>query len=219
MQAFLFDLDGVIVDTAHFHYQAWRRLANEKLGFDISEEFNESLKGVSRTESLDRILAHGGVSLEDVTKEAYATLKNQWYVELVNQMTPADILPGVTDFLAQTRADGIKIALGSVSKNAKPILERIGILAAFDAIIDGTKISKGKPDPEVFLKGAEELGIPPSECVVFEDAVAGIEAGRRAGMKTVGIGQPEVLTKADIVRSDLNNFTPSELKNILFPMQ
>ena len=134
-------------------------------------------------------------------------------------MTPADILPGVTDFLAQTRADGIKIALGSVSKNAKPILERIGILAAFDAIIDGTKISKGKPDPEVFLKGAEELGIPPSECVVFEDAVAGIEAGRRAGMKTVGIGQPEVLTKADIVRSDLNNFTPSELKNILFPMQ
>ncbi len=219
MQAFLFDLDGVIVDTAHFHYQSWRRLANEKLGFDISEEFNESLKGVSRTESLDRILTYGGVSLKDVTKETYATLKNQWYVELVNQMTPADILPGVTDFLAQTRADGIKIALGSVSKNAKPILERIGILAAFDAIIDGTKISKGKPDPEVFLKGAEELGIPPSECVVFEDAVAGIEAGRRAGMKTVGIGQPEVLTKADIVRSDLNNFTPSELKNILFPMQ
>lgn len=216
MQAFLFDLDGVIVDTAHFHYQAWRRLANEKLGFDISEEFNESLKGVSRTESLDRILAQGGVTLDQTTKDSYATLKNQWYVELVNQMTPADILPGIQQFLKETRAAGIKIGLGSVSKNAKPILEHIGIVDAFDAIIDGTKISKGKPDPEVFLKGAEELGVSPSECVVFEDAVAGIESGKRAGMKTVGIGQPDVLREADIVLANLNNLSPADLKKLLF---
>lgn len=215
MKAFLFDLDGVIVDTAHFHYQAWRRLANEKLGFDISEEFNETLKGVSRTESLDRILAHGGISLDDTTKEAYATLKNQWYVELVNQMTPADILPGVTVFLEKTRLAGIKIGLGSVSKNAKPILEHIGLVDAFDVIIDGTKISKGKPDPEVFLKGAEELGVAPSECVVFEDAVAGIESGQRAGMKTVGIGLPHILTKADVVLPNLNYLTPNDLEKIL----
>jgi beta-phosphoglucomutase len=216
MQAFLFDLDGVIVDTAHFHYQAWRRLANEKLGFDISEEFNESLKGVSRTESLERILSHGSVSLDETTKEAYASLKNQWYVELVNQMTPDDILPGVLDFLEKTRTIGIKIGLGSVSKNAKPILEHIGIVKAFDVIIDGTKIAKGKPDPEVFLKGAEELGIAPAECVVFEDAVAGIEAGKRAGMKTVGIGQPEVLKEADLVLANLNNSDPTALKKTLF---
>jgi beta-phosphoglucomutase len=216
MQAFLFDLDGVIVDTAHFHYQAWRRLANEKLGFDISEEFNESLKGISRTESLDRILAEGGVTLDETTKATYATLKNQWYVELVNQMTPNDILPGIQQFLKETRAAGIKIGLGSVSKNAKPILEHIGIVDAFDAIIDGTKISKGKPDPEVFLKGAEELGVAPGECVVFEDAVAGIESGRRAGMKTVGIGQPNVLREADIVLANLNNLSPADLKKLLF---
>lgn len=216
MQAFLFDLDGVIVDTAHFHYQAWRRLANEKLGFDISEEFNESLKGVSRTESLDRILAHGGVTLDESIKETYATLKNQWYVELVNQMTPDDILPGVQDFLKKTRAAGIKIGLGSVSKNAKPILQHIGILDAFDVIIDGTKISKGKPDPEVFLKGAEELGVSPSECIVFEDAVAGIEAAQRAGMKTVGIGLPNVLIEADVVLASLNNLTPENLQQTLF---
>jgi beta-phosphoglucomutase len=206
----------VIVDTAHFHYQAWRRLANEKLGFDISEEFNESLKGVSRTESLDRILAEGGVTLDDATKETYATLKNQWYVELVNQMTPDDILPGIQKFLKETRDAGIKIGLGSVSKNARPILEHIGIVDAFDVIIDGTKISKGKPDPEVFLKGAEELGVSPDECVVFEDAVAGIESGKRAGMKTVGIGHPDVLKEADIVLANLNNLAPADLKKTLF---
>lgn len=215
MQAFLFDLDGVIVDTAHFHYQAWRRLANEKLEFDISTEFNESLKGISRVESLERILEHGGVQLDDATKHAYATLKNQWYVELVNQMTPNDILPGIQVFLTKTRKAGIKIGLGSASKNAQPILERIGILHDFDAIIDGTKVSKSKPDPEVFLKGAEALSVSPSNCIVFEDAVAGIEAAQRAGMKTVGIGQKTVLTKADAVFTDLTLVEPTELQEMV----
>ncbi|MCU0339205.1 MAG: beta-phosphoglucomutase [Spirosomaceae bacterium] len=210
-KAFLFDLDGVIVDTAHFHYQAWRRLANEKLGFDISEEFNESLKGVSRTESLERILAHGGTTLDEATKTDYGTLKNNWYVALVNQMTPDDILPGITDFLVQTRTAGIKIGLGSVSKNARPILEKVGILDKFDVIIDGNKIAKGKPDPEVFLNGAAELGLLPEECVVFEDAVAGIEAGRRAGMKTVGIGKADILTEATLVFADLQNVQVADL--------
>lgn len=199
IKAFLFDLDGVLVDTAVFHYQAWKRLANEKLGFDISHEFNETLKGISRTESLERILAQGDVQISETEKIQFATLKNEWYLELIQQMTPADILPGVSQFLAQTRAAGLKIGLGSVSKNAKIILERVGISGHFDAIIDGNKITKSKPDPEVFLKGADELGFSAAECVVFEDAVAGIEAAKRAGMVAVGIGQADVLTQADLI--------------------
>ncbi len=210
INAFLFDLDGVIVDTAIYHYQAWRRLANE-LGFDISEEFNEGLKGVSRTDSLDLILAHGGLSLPNEKKTELATKKNEWYLELVSRMTSNDILPGVPAFFAQVRQAGLKTALGSVSKNAPMILARIGMTDAFDAIIDGNKISKGKPDPEVFTKGAEELGVSAAECVVFEDAVAGVEAGKRAGMFVVGIGTPDVLTKADLVAPSLEKIMVEEI--------
>ncbi|GAB3275663.1 beta-phosphoglucomutase [Larkinella harenae] len=210
IKALLFDLDGVIVDTAIFHYQAWRRMANT-LGFDISEEFNEQLKGISRTESLDIILAHGGLTLSDEKKTELATQKNEWYLELVSQMTPANILPGVLDFFAQVKAAQLKTALGSVSKNARLILERIGMLNDFDAIIDGTKIVRGKPDPEVFLKGAAELGADASQCVVFEDAVAGIEAAKRGNMLAIGIGEPTVLTQADLVVPSLANLTLSEV--------
>lgn len=202
IKAFLFDLDGVIVDTAIYHYQAWKQMANN-LGFDISEEFNEHLKGVSRMESLDIILKHGGIELSDEEKLTLATQKNENYLNLVSKMSPADILPGVTDFFVQVKQENIKTALGSVSKNARLILERIGMLDDFDAIIDGTKISKGKPDPEVFLKGAEELGFSAAECLVFEDAVAGVESAKRAGMKAVGIGKKDVLTQADVVFDDL----------------
>jgi beta-phosphoglucomutase len=202
IKAFLFDLDGVIVDTAIYHYQAWKQMANE-LGFDISEEFNEGLKGVSRMESLDLILAHGGIELSQEKKLSLATSKNENYLHLVSSMTAADILPGVSDFFAQVKKENIKTALGSVSKNAKLILERIGMLSDFDAIIDGTKIAKGKPDPEVFLKGAEELGVLPTECLVFEDAVAGVDAAKNGGMKAVGIGKKEVLTRADVVVENL----------------
>jgi beta-phosphoglucomutase len=211
IKGFLFDLDGVIVETAVFHYQAWRKMAND-LGFDISEEFNEGLKGISRMDSLDLILKHGGVELNEAKKIELATSKNEYYLTLVSQMTSDDILEGVTEFFEQIKQTDIKIALGSVSKNAKMILERVGLLQNFDAIIDGTKIAKGKPDPEVFLKGAAELGLLPSECIVFEDAVAGVEAGKNAGMKVVGIGQAEVLTKADIV---LNGFEGLELNSLL----
>ncbi|MGA0558576.1 beta-phosphoglucomutase [Larkinella sp. VNQ87] len=213
VKALLFDLDGVIVDTAIFHYQAWRRMANA-LGFDITEEFNEQLKGISRTESLDRILDHGGLLLSDERKAELATQKNEWYLELVSQMTPANILPGVAVFFEQVKAAGLKTALGSVSKNARLILERIGMLNDFDAIIDGTKIVRGKPDPEVFLKGAVELGAEPANCVVFEDAVAGIEAAKRGGMRAVGIGSPAVLAQADLVVPSLADLTLAEVLSL-----
>jgi beta-phosphoglucomutase len=206
IKAFLFDLDGVIVDTAIYHYQAWKRLANE-LGFDISEEFNEQLKGVSRTDSLDLILAHGNLTLPDEEKAQLATQKNEWYLELVSRMTSDDILPGVAQFFSQVHKANLKTALGSVSKNAPLILERIGMSEVFDVVIDGNKISKGKPDPEVFTKGADELGVLPTECVVFEDAVAGVEAGKRGGMFVVGIGSPDVLTQADMVAPSLQELT------------
>ncbi len=208
--AFLFDLDGVIVETAVYHYQAWRRLANS-LGFDISHEFNETLKGISRMDSLDLILEQGQVVLTADRKQELAAQKNAWYLELVQQMTSGAILPGVAAFFAQIKAADLKTALGSVSKNAPLILERIGMTHAFDAVIDGNKITHSKPDPEVFLKGAAELHVAPAACVVFEDAVAGIEAAKRAGMRTIGIGTPDVLTEADVVISGFASVTVTEL--------
>ncbi len=210
INAFIFDLDGVLVDTAVFHYQAWRRMANS-LGFDFTHEFNETLKGVSRMDSLDRILALGGTTLSEERKLELAAQKNGWYLELVEKMTPADILPGVVPFLEQTRRANLKIALGSVSKNAPLILERVGLTHIFNAIIDGSKITRSKPDPEVFLKGAAELNVPAAECIVFEDAVAGVEAAKRAGMFALGIGSPDVLTGADLVVPSLENLTIAEL--------
>ena len=208
--AFLFDLDGVLVDTAVFHYQAWRRMANS-LGFDFTHEFNETLKGISRMDSLDRILTLGGVTLSDEKKLELAAQKNEWYLELINKMTPDDMLPGALAFLEQTKRAGLKVALGSVSKNAPLILERVGITHFFDAIIDGSKITHSKPDPEVFMKGAAELNVQPAECIVFEDAIAGIEAARRGGMFALGIGSPDVLTEADLVVPNLQHLTIVEL--------
>ena len=210
IKAFLFDLDGVLVDTAVFHYQAWRRMANS-LGFDLTHEFNETLKGISRMDSLNRILDFGGVVLSEERKEELAAQKNGWYLELVQQMTANDILPGVLPFLEQTKRAGIKVALGSVSKNAPLILERVGMMHYFNSIIDGSKITNSKPHPEVFLKGAAELNVPAAGCIVFEDAVAGVEAAKRAGMFALGIGSPDVLTRADMVVPSLENLTVTEL--------
>lgn len=198
IKACLFDLDGVLVDTAKYHYLAWRRLANE-LGFDITEHQNESLKGVSRMQSLDMILEWGNVHLSADDKLQWATQKNQWYLELISQMTPDEVLPGVNDFLTEIKSKNILISLGSVSKNAGLILEKTNLIQFFDAIIDGNHIDNGKPDPEVFLKGAQALGVSTSACVVFEDAIAGIEAAKRASMLTVGIGDASVLERADYV--------------------
>lgn len=197
------------MDTAVFHFQAWRRLTQE-LGFDIDEEFNETLKGISRMDSLERILNHGKVSLTQAEKETHAQRKNDWYLELVNQMTPADVLPGVEEFLKAAKSRNIKIALGSASKNAPVILEKTGILPYFDAVIDGNHVSRSKPDPEVFLKGAQALQVPYSECVVFEDAYAGVEAAKAADMYAVGIGNADVLNNADVVIADFVGAEPEQ---------
>lgn len=213
IQACLFDLDGVIVDTAVYHYKSWKRLANE-LGFDFTEEQNELLKGVSRVRSLEIILEIGGVIKTESEKEELATRKNNWYVDMINQMRPDEILPGAREFVQACRDAGIKTALGSASKNSMTILEKIGMVNLFDAIIDGNKVSKAKPDPEVFLKGAEVLGVDPSTCVVFEDAIAGVEAAINGGMKVVGIGSPNVLKGADLVVNGLNEMSLYILKTL-----
>jgi len=210
IKACIFDLDGVIVDTAVYHYKAWKRLANE-LGFDFTEEDNEKLKGVSRVRSLELILQWGGVTKTDAEKEELANRKNEWYVEMISHMTPAEILPGAKEFLETCRAAGLKTALGSASKNSMTILNKINLAGLFDAIIDGNHVSKPKPDPEVFLKGAEAVGVPPANCVVFEDAIAGIEAAINGGMKAVGIGSPQVLTKANLVVSGLDKMNLEKL--------
>src|ERR1700744_5974515 len=156
IKACIFDLDGVIVDTAVYHFKAWKRLADE-LGITFTEHDNERLKGVSRVRSLEIILELGNVTKTPQEQEALATRKNDWYVEMINKMTPAEILPGAKDFLESCRAAGIKTALGSASKNSSTILERIGLSDLFDVIVDGNHVSKAKPDPEVFLQGAQKL--------------------------------------------------------------
>lgn len=213
IQACIFDLDGVIVDTAVYHYQAWKRLANE-LGFDFTEAQNERLKGISRMRSLELILEWGGIHKTNAEQQELATRKNEWYVEMINQMTPREILPGAKEFLEEVRSAGLKTALGSASKNSSTILERTGLLPLFDAIVDGNTVTASKPDPEVFLKGAAALGIAPEHCVVFEDAIAGIEAARAAGMKAVGIGERETLTAADTVVPGLKFMSIEKLNKL-----
>ncbi|MFA9390790.1 MAG: beta-phosphoglucomutase [Prolixibacteraceae bacterium] len=211
LKACLFDLDGVIVDTAKYHYIAWKELAAQ-LGFEFTEENNERLKGVSRMTSLEILLEIGGVSLSNEQKAELADQKNQRYVSYIEKMTPDEILPGVLEFLTDLKKAGIKTAIGSASKNAPLILERLKLGPYFDAIIDGNKVSKAKPDPEVFLKGAEALGIDPSECIVFEDAAAGVEAALNGGMKCVGIGLAENLKNAHIVVPGFKNFGMANLE-------
>lgn len=194
----LFDLDGVIVDTARYHYLAWRRLADE-LGFEFTEAHNERLKGVSRMRSLEILLEVGGLTFDEAKKQEMAARKNAWYVEYIGKLDASEILPGAREYLLQERARGVRIALGSASKNAVTILTNLRILDLFDAIVDGTKVSAAKPDPEVFLLGARSLGLQPADCVVYEDAEAGVEAARRGGMKCVGIGDPAILRQADLV--------------------
>ncbi|CCZ10394.1 beta-phosphoglucomutase [uncultured Culturomica sp.] len=198
MKGCIFDLDGVIVDTAKYHYLAWKKIADE-FGFVFTEKDNERLKGVSRMASLDILLSIGGVHLSEGEKLQVADKKNEIYLGYILKMTPDEVLPGVLTFLKTLRDQGIKISLGSASKNAKTILHQVGIENLFDAVADGTNVSKAKPDPEVFLKGAELLNLSPADCVVFEDARAGIEAAHRAGMKCVGIGDSVTLREADIV--------------------
>ncbi len=199
MQAAIFDLDGVIVDTAKYHYLAWKRLANQR-GFDFTESDNERLKGVSRMRSLEILLEIGGVGLVDeAAKQSMAEQKNGWYVEYINKMDATEILPGVVDYIRFIQGKGVKTALASASKNAPLILERLQITPLFDVVMDSATVRNPKPDPEIFIRAAKSLGIRPEYCVVFEDAEAGIEAAKRAGMASVGIGKPAILKEADMV--------------------
>ena len=206
IKACLFDLDGVIVDTAKYHYLAWRKLANE-LGFDFTEEQNERLKGVSRMDSLNILLEIGKVNLDEETKIKLAEKKNNCYLEYITKIDKSEVLPGVEDFIKSLKENGVKVALGSASKNAVLILENIEMINYFDVIIDGTKISKAKPDPEVFLAGARELNISTENCVVFEDAEAGIEAAKNGGMKAVAVGTSDTLKNADKIITSFSGIT------------
>ncbi len=211
ISACIFDLDGVIVDTARYHFLAWKRLTDQ-LGIHFTEADNERLKGVSRMASLEIILEIGKVEADETQKHEYATRKNQWYVEYISKMTPDEILPGSIAFIKELRTAGIRVAIGSASKNTPMILERVGISDLFDAVADGNIVNKAKPDPGVFLKAAEMLDVKPVRCVVFEDAMAGVQAAINAGMTCIGIGSPEILNKAHFVISGLNEMNLIKLR-------
>lgn len=204
-KAVIFDLDGVITDTAHYHYLAWKRLA-ETQGVHFDHAFNENLKGIDRMGSLDLILASAAKQYTPEEKLALADEKNLHYQELIATMSANDLLPGAVAALDTVRAAGMKIGLASVSKNAFTVLERLGITDKFDYVVDAALIARGKPDPEIFLKAAHELGVAPSDCLGVEDAVAGVASIKSAGMYALGIGQASVLTQADVVIPSLAQF-------------
>lgn len=201
IRGLIFDLDGVICDTAKYHYLAWKQLALQ-LGIVFTPEDNEKFKGVSRMRCMEILLEMGGLTMDQAEMERLCTQKNEVYVAFVRQMGREELLPGVENFLEDARAQGYGVALGSASKNSVMILHQLGIFHLFDAVVDGTRCTKAKPDPEVFLLGAQEMGLQPHQCIVFEDAVAGIQAANAAGMKAVGIGKPSVLRDANIVMKD-----------------
>ena len=198
MEGYIFDLDGVLVDTAKYHYLAWKTIAQE-FGFELTPAHNEQLKGIGREVSLHKILQWAGKTLPENEFQALALRKNELYLQYIAHIDSSELLVGVADFLHSLKNKGNKIALGSASKNARLVLERTGILPLFDAIVDGTMVTQAKPNPEVFLKAAEGLGLPPADCCVFEDAPAGVQAAKSAGMKVIGVGNPEVLKAADTV--------------------
>lgn len=195
-KAFIFDLDGVIVDTAKFHFLAWKNLA-ESLDISFTEEENEQLKGVSRVKSLEKILEWGNKTISEENFNTLMSDKNEEYLSYVDAMSKDDILPGVLDTLKYLKQNDYPVALGSASKNARRILDKVGLNSYFDHIVDGNEVSKAKPDPEVFLKGCQLLGVEPNQAIVFEDSRAGIEAANTAKMTSVGIGDEKVLDEAD----------------------
>jgi len=213
LKACIFDLDGVIVDTAKYHYLAWQKLA-VLLNIQFNEKDNERLKGVSRMASLDIILEIGRMTLDEREKAEYAALKNEWYLDYIRRMSPDEILPGSLEIISELRNAGIKVAIGSASKNTPLILERLGIEKLFDAVADGNVVSKAKPDPEVFIKAAKMLGVAPEDCMVFEDAIAGVEAALNAGMFCIGIGSEKILTNAHYVVSGLDKINLRKLRKI-----
>ncbi|KAA3621085.1 MAG: beta-phosphoglucomutase [Flavobacterium sp.] len=207
-RGFIFDLDGVIVDTARYHFLAWKRLA-DSLGISFGETENEQLKGVSRVRSLEKILDWGNVELSKDEFNELLDIKNKDYLQYIERMDQDEILPDVPRVLSFLKQNEQPIALGSASKNARTILKEVDLLNVFDVVIDGTNVSKAKPDPEVFLKAAEGLGQEPENCIVFEDSVAGIRAANAGSMLSIGIGDASVLYEASYVFKDFTEI-PTE---------
>ena len=213
-KAFIFDLDGVIVDTAKYHYLAWKKIASE-LGIEFTHEHNELLKGVSRVRSLDIILGLGEVDASHAQKDQWLIQKNEDYLSYLVNMDQSEILPGVMTVLEFLKANHQPIALGSASKNARPILEKTGILSYFDAIVDGNDVSNAKPDPEVFLQAAQKLGISNENSIVFEDSVAGIQAANIASMTSIGIGEASILNEAKFNFKDFTYIDEAFLNSLI----
>ncbi|WP_306565544.1 beta-phosphoglucomutase [Flavobacterium lindanitolerans] len=213
-KAFIFDLDGVIVDTAKYHYLAWQKIANQ-LGIEFTPEHNEELKGVSRVRSLELILQLGKIEASQEDKDKWLTQKNEDYLSYLVDMDNSELLPGVLPVLRYLKERKQLIALGSASKNARPILEKTGIIHYFDAIVDGNDVSNAKPDPEVFLRAAELLNTAPENAIVFEDSVAGIQAANIANMTSVGIGEAKILHKADYIFPDFTHIETNFIETLV----
>jgi beta-phosphoglucomutase len=213
-KAFIFDLDGVIVDTAKYHFLAWQKIAAE-LGIEFTPEHNEHLKGVSRVRSLDLILELGKIEASQADKDRWLVQKNEDYLSYLVHMNYSEILPGVVPVLQYLKEQNQAIALGSASKNARPILEKTGIMEYFDVIIDGNDVSNAKPDPEVFLQAARKLGIANDQSIVFEDSVAGVQAANIAGMTSVGIGEHNILHEAQYTFKDFTYMDLSFIESLI----
>jgi len=211
IKAFIFDLDGVIVETSKYHYLAWKEIA-QSFGFELTEALNEQLKGVSRVNSLELILSWANTDLKESTKEELLIEKNNYYLNYIKSLNPSEALEGVLELLNEIKKAGLKMGIGSASKNAVTILKKLEIVDWFDVIIDGNAVSRSKPDPEVFLKGANLMNVDPKSVIVFEDSVSGIEAANSAHFHSIGVGQQEVLHEADYVIKDFRNLN---LKSIL----
>jgi beta-phosphoglucomutase len=215
-KAFIFDLDGVIVDTAKYHFLAWQKIASQ-LGIEFTPEHNEELKGVSRVRSLDIILEHGNIEASEENKNKWLIQKNEDYLSYIEHMDETEILPGVINILEFIKEKKQLIALGSASKNARPILEKTGILPLFDAIVDGNDVSNAKPDPEVFLRAAKMLHTSNENSIVFEDSVAGIQAANTAKMTSVGIGDERILHEAKYNFKDFTFMDTSFIEALCLP--
>ncbi len=208
IKAFLFDLDGVLTDTSEYHYQAWQRLADEE-GLPFTRQDNEALRGIGRRESL--LLLLKGKPLPEPILQAWMERKNRYYLELVEKMTPGDLLPGVPRLLAELRSEGMRLVVASASKNAPQVLRRLELGPLLDAVVDGNTVGRSKPAPDLFLAAAGAVGARPEECVVVEDAAAGVQAGLAAGMHTLGIGPCDRVGGAERVLPDLSNAHAREL--------